>query len=282
VSNQLSLNNPNLCFENFLSKDGLSDLQKCTHLGIGAHSDDLEIMAAHGIQECFEASDKWFVGLTLTNGAGSPRPEDLKKLDEADYIKLRIKEQMEAAKRGRYSAQLMLQWTSSQLRSVDSKVIDEVLKIIEITKPEVIYTHSLFDTHATHAATAVAVIRAVEKLAVAQRPKSILGCEVWGGMEWVPKSYKVFLPTGRFEFLEKELISVFKSQIVDGKDYVGGALGRRKSNAVFQDSYQLDQHSGGIYALEMNHFLGKKLKTVVDEIHSEFKKDQESKLNQFY
>ena len=34
-------------------------LGRTTHLAIGAHSDDLEIMAYHGIAECFGRSDRW-------------------------------------------------------------------------------------------------------------------------------------------------------------------------------------------------------------------------------
>ena len=48
-------------------------LKRITHLGIGAHQDDLEFMAFHGILECFARDQKWFGGVTCTNGAGSSR-----------------------------------------------------------------------------------------------------------------------------------------------------------------------------------------------------------------
>ncbi len=47
-----------------------SALARTTHLGIGAHPDDLEIMAAHGILECFASSERWFTGVVVTDGAG--------------------------------------------------------------------------------------------------------------------------------------------------------------------------------------------------------------------
>ena len=50
-----------------------SALRKTTHLGVGAHQDDLEFMAMHGILECYEKDDQWFGGVTCTNGAGSAR-----------------------------------------------------------------------------------------------------------------------------------------------------------------------------------------------------------------
>src|SRR5689334_17330481 len=48
-------------------------LRRITHLGIGAHQDDLEFMGFHGILNCFARADKWFGGVTCTNGSGSSR-----------------------------------------------------------------------------------------------------------------------------------------------------------------------------------------------------------------
>ena len=42
-------------------------LSRTTHLGIAAHQDDLEIMAYHGILECFGQPDKHFTGVTVTD-----------------------------------------------------------------------------------------------------------------------------------------------------------------------------------------------------------------------
>jgi hypothetical protein len=46
---------------------------QATHLGIGAHQDDLEFMAFHGIKECHERAGRFFGGVICTNGAGSSR-----------------------------------------------------------------------------------------------------------------------------------------------------------------------------------------------------------------
>ncbi|MFO7623666.1 MAG: PIG-L family deacetylase, partial [Anaerolineales bacterium] len=48
-------------------------LQRTTHLAIGAHQDDLEIMAAGPILECFQQPERWFTGVVVTDGGGSPR-----------------------------------------------------------------------------------------------------------------------------------------------------------------------------------------------------------------
>ena len=35
-------------------------LARTTHLAIGAHQDDLEIMAYHGILACFDSPERWW------------------------------------------------------------------------------------------------------------------------------------------------------------------------------------------------------------------------------
>ena len=48
-------------------------LERTTHLCFVAHQDDIEIMAAQPIIECFQQKDKWFTGVVVTDGRGSPR-----------------------------------------------------------------------------------------------------------------------------------------------------------------------------------------------------------------
>jgi hypothetical protein len=43
-------------------------LSRTTHMAIGAHQDDLEIMAIDGILKCFQQAHKWFTGVVVTNG----------------------------------------------------------------------------------------------------------------------------------------------------------------------------------------------------------------------
>jgi hypothetical protein len=62
-----------------LIPDGATEeaaLKRTTHLGIGAHQDDLEIMAMRGILECYDADQDWFTGVTVTDGAGSAASRD--------------------------------------------------------------------------------------------------------------------------------------------------------------------------------------------------------------
>src|SRR3970040_1535641 len=90
-------------------------LARTTHLGIGAHQDDLEILAAHGILECFARTDRWFTGVVVTDGAGSPRDHEYQRYSDDQMKDVRRREQKKAAFLGEYSAQLFLDFPSSTL-----------------------------------------------------------------------------------------------------------------------------------------------------------------------
>lgn len=48
-------------------------LARTTHLCFAAHQDDIEIMAADPILECFQQPEEWFTGVVVTDGRGSLR-----------------------------------------------------------------------------------------------------------------------------------------------------------------------------------------------------------------
>src|SRR5277367_1600411 len=88
-------------------------LKRITHLGIGAHQDDLEFMAFHGIAECFASGKKWFGGVTCTNGSGSTRAGKFKKFSDAQMMAARRREQKAAASAGKYGVMIQLDYPSS-------------------------------------------------------------------------------------------------------------------------------------------------------------------------
>ena len=83
-------------------------LNRITHLGIGAHQDDLEFMAFHGILSCFARDDPWFGGVTCTNGAGSSRSGSYAEHSDAQMMQVRRQEQNTAAVIGGYAAMIQL------------------------------------------------------------------------------------------------------------------------------------------------------------------------------
>jgi len=80
--------------------DGLEPgeaLRRTTHLAISAHQDDLEIMAAGPILECFQRDDRWFTGVVVTDGRGSPRSGIYSKYTDEEMRRVRFTEQRKAA-----------------------------------------------------------------------------------------------------------------------------------------------------------------------------------------
>ncbi len=168
--------------------DGLPEdeaLARTTHLAIGAHQDDLEIMALEGILECFQQPDSWYTGVVVTNGSGSARTGLYAHHTDEEMRKVRVKEQIKAAVVGEYAAQILLDYPSSAVKDgSNTDPVEDILLILQQTKPEVVYTHNLADKHTTHIGVAVKVIEALRQLPAADRPQKVYGCEVWRDLDW--------------------------------------------------------------------------------------------------
>lgn len=149
----------------FFVPDGLSArkaLRRTTHLGIGAHADDIPIMAYPGILECFRAVKKWFLGVTVTNGSGSPRKGLYAAFSDEEMQVVRAEEEKTAACVGRYSAAILLDYSSAAVKDPSNADVKEDLKaIIQSARPEVIYTHNLADKHDTHVPVALRTLQAI-------------------------------------------------------------------------------------------------------------------------
>ena len=227
-------------------------LARTTHLGIGAHQDDLEFMAFQGIAECFGKTDRWFCGVTCTDGAGSSRAGDYAKLGDVEMSALRREEQNAAAGVGRYGAMMQLGYASAAIKDrADSRLQDDLRGILKATNPEVVYTHNLADKHPTHVAVALAVIGAVRSLPEESRPQRVIGCEVWRGLDWMPDAEKVIMDVGGHEKLAAELAVCFKSQIEGGKRYDLAVEGRRAANATFLDPRTADGATRVIFGMDL-------------------------------
>jgi len=227
-------------------------LSRTTHMGIGAHQDDLEIMALAGILECFQREDKWFCGVVVTNGSGSPREDLYKDFTDDDMRLIRRKEQKKAAIVGEYSAQVLLDYSSSAVKGGDKKgVIDDLMRILQAAKPEVVYTHNLADKHDTHVGVTLRVIEAIRNLDEEDQPKKVYGCEVWRDLDWIADQEKVTFDVSAHENLQAALLGVFDSQISGGKRYDLATMGRRRANATYFESHGADVVTGMIYAMDL-------------------------------
>src|SRR5512135_1992795 len=107
-------------------------LARTTHLCISAHQDDIEIMAAQPILECFQQKDKWFTGVVVTDGRGSPRDNLYKDYTDEEMRLVRFKEQRKAAIVGEYAAQVMLDYPSRVVKDASRK--EPVEDLVELLK----------------------------------------------------------------------------------------------------------------------------------------------------
>jgi LmbE family N-acetylglucosaminyl deacetylase len=229
-------------------------ISRTTHLGIGAHQDDLEFMAVHGILECFQKEDSWFGGITCTDGAGSARSGPYAAFTDEQMKTIRLQEQRKAALIGTYAFMAQLGHASGVVKDSGRResLIDELAKLIEEAGPEIIYTHNPVDKHATHVGVVIAVIEAVRRVPENLRPRRILGCEVWRDLDWVPDSRKVALDVGAHPNLVAALNGVFDSQISGGKRYDRAVLGRRQANATFHASHEVDAATEVTFAIDLS------------------------------
>ena len=231
-------------------------LARTTHLCIAAHQDDIEIMAAHPIVECFQLEDQWFTGVVVTDGRGSPRDSLYKAYTDEEMRVVRFKEQRKAAVVGEFAAQIMLDIPSSVIKDASQNgPVGDILTILRTTQPKFVYTHNLADKHDTHVAVALRVIEALRKLDEAERPERVLGCEVWRALDWMVDSDKVTMDLSSHENLQMALLGVFDSQIAGGKRYDLASMGRRRANATYWGSHGVDETTGLSYGMDMTRLI---------------------------
>jgi len=227
-------------------------MTRVTHLGIGAHQDDLEFMAFHGITKCFGRGDRWFGGVTCTDGAGSARSGKYAGLADAEMAELRQSEQRLAAEVGEYGVMIQLGYSSAEVKDrADRRLRDDLHGILEAAKPEVVYTHNLADKHPTHIAVVRAVIEAVRALPRGARPQRLIGCEGWRDLDWLPDDEKIVMDVSGHETLAVKLAACFASQIEGGKRYDLAVEGRRAANATFLDPHATDRATQIIFGMDL-------------------------------
>lgn len=227
-------------------------LKRTTHLAIGAHQDDLEIMAIDGILHCFESEGDWFSGVVMTDGGSSPRSGIYASMSDDEMMRTRYAEQKKAAVIGNYSAQVLLGYSSAEIKDpANPDPISDLLKILQLAKPDVLYTHNLADKHPTHVATACRALQAVRQMDAQDRPKKVYGCEVWRSLDWMPDALKVAFDCSNRIKLQEALVGVFDSQISGGKRYDLATMGRRLANATYFESHGTDQASHLLFAMDL-------------------------------
>ncbi len=229
-----------------------AELQRTTQMAIGAHPDDVEIMAYHAIIECFGNEEEWLTAVTVTNGAGSPRDDVYADYTDEEMRLVRKVEQKKAAMIGEYSLVALLDYPSSAVKDPSSEeLVEELAELIRQASPQVISTHNLADKHDTHVGVALRTIQALRSLPTEARPEKLYGCEVWRDLDWTMDDDKVVFDVSAHENLALALDGVFDSQIVGGKRYDLATAGRRRANATYYASHAVDVATSMIFAMDL-------------------------------
>jgi LmbE family N-acetylglucosaminyl deacetylase len=227
-------------------------LARTTHLCIAAHQDDIEIMAYHGIAECHGRKDRWFTGVVVTDGGGSPRAGRFAKFTDEEMKAARRTEQRKAARLGQYSAMLQLAHPSAVVKDARSPVVRaDLISILRTAAPQTVYLHNPADKHDTHVAVFLRCLEALRALPRAKRPKQVYGCEVWRNLDWLLDSDKAVLDDSARPKLAAKLIGAFASQITGGKRYDLAIAGRRLANATFHTSHATDRATALTWAMDL-------------------------------
>jgi len=262
--------------------DAEQGLRRTTHMAIAAHQDDIEIMAAGPIIECYQQKDRWFTGVVVTDGRGSPRSGLYENYTDEEMHQVRFKEQRKASLVGEYTAQVMLDYPSKIVKNAaDCRPVEDLMAVLSEAKPKFIYTHNLADKHDTHVAVALKAIEAVRSLPVGERPQKMFGCEVWRALDWMLDEDKVSFDLSEHENLQAALLGVFDSQIAGGKRYDLASMGRRRANATYFESHGVDVTTGMSFAMDLTPLIvdpSKEIVPFVQEFIHRFAEDVKERL----
>jgi LmbE family N-acetylglucosaminyl deacetylase len=227
-------------------------IARTTHLCLAAHQDDIEIMAYHGIAECFGQKDKWFSGVVVTNGAGSPRSGIYGDYTDEKMQKVRVVEQRKAAYVGEYGCQIQLAFTSSEVKNPkETVVVEDIKRILLAARPEIVYLHNPADKHDTHVGVTMRSIAALRAVRDQVKVKKVYGCEVWRDLDWMTDEDKQILPVSARSNIAASLVGVFDSQVSGGKRYDLATAGRRLAHATYYASHGTDQESALNFGMDL-------------------------------
>ena len=243
------------------NRKSLEQLRKeTTHLGICAHSDDLEVIAFDGIIKHFKDKRSNFFGIVVSDNQGRPIHPKYKSSSLSKVQKIREEEQIKAARLGEYAGLAFLRYPSSKIKDAKykEKIKEKIKEIVSFLRPSIIYTHSLFDRHSTHVAVSLRAIEALRGLNKNKRTDKLYGVEVWGGLDWLSDKDKVIFDVSGYEELASNLLKVYHSQIFGSHRYDIAVLSKRKANAIYHKTHQFSKSTSLIFAMDLTQLVKNK------------------------
>lgn len=274
----------------FYAPDGVSfeeAAERTTILGVGAHPDDLEIIAIPGIVNAYHDGGHRFFGVVTTSGGGTMRSGDYAGRTYREMRAARSREQKEAADIGKYAGLLFLQYESNEIK--DPMLTDpdaDLQTIFEAVQPDTVYIHHPFDRHDTHVAVSLRCISALRKASAATswKPKHVYGAEGWRSLDWLVHYDRAILPVRDTEHLSDKLIQVYKSQMMAEKEFDLAARSRRVINATYEEARMIGAEHEISFAVDLTPLvLNPKMKVedFVAQTADHFRADVLSRVSRF-
>lgn len=218
---------------------------RVTHLVVAAHADDVELMAWHAVLNAHGLG-----AVIVTDGRGSARAGAYADVSDDEMRNTRLAEQKRAASRGNYALMIWLDHVSADVkRAAYPPLASDLGAVLSAVRARWVYTHNPADRHDTHVAVALHTVQALR--ANSSAVERVLGCEGWGGLDWLQAQDKVVLDVSTVEDQLMPLIGAFDSQIAGGKRYDLAAAGRKCANATFLESHAADRASAVEYAMDL-------------------------------
>jgi LmbE family N-acetylglucosaminyl deacetylase len=242
-------------------QDVSAALARATHLCVAAHPDDAEFMALAGILEA--KPSQGFACVVLADGASGPdaRP---------GLAEERAAEACAAAQVGGYAALILLGHSSAQVKDGRQPGLGQDLDLIlQLCRPQKAYLHQPFDRHPTHQAACLRALEALRRLGPGQRPRQVIGCEVWGSLDWVPAPWRMAQPLHGHIELARALAACFPSQLKD-KAYGSALLGRLQANATFDQSHAPDKAAGLSLGIDLTPLLDRGIQSGMQDLIKAF------------
>ena len=212
---------------------------RATILAIGAHPDDLVVMALPGILEALHRGGRQFFGIVATHGGSDPRTGSYAGLTYDEIREIRREEQCQAADIGGYSGIVQLMYDSREVKDLaDTRLERDLQAILDAVRPDRVFLHNPCDRHDTHVAVCLRSIRALRAVTASTgwMPEAVLGCEVWRSLDWVVHHDRVHVRLHDEGMLSDHLIHAYKSQYAQNTQYEMALRGRRIVNATHQEA----------------------------------------------
>lgn len=248
---------------------------------MGAHPDDVEIMAFPAILNGIKDESPSFGAVVCTKGDRAPLGASAAPGSREALPRLREEEQRQAAAIGKYAVVAQLGESSERVRSGACEFLFGLRSLLGCCRPSVIYTHAPTDRHPTHIAVCAAVLRLLRDLPPHERPQALMGCEVWGSSDWVPERRKVAAVFDDGAGLSSELIGQFRSQLGSGKNYEDAVRGRWSANSVFNRYDRIEERPFLSWMIDMSPLLRDErvtLREFVQKLVQEFGEEVLSRL----